>query len=145
MKSKKKKPSRRDKMTPEQRSYCMSQVKSKNTSLEVLFASELKKRKLKFENHARDLPGKPDFVFRRARLAVFVDGDFWHGWHLPKWKNKLSPYWLDKIVGNRKRDQANFRKLRRTGWKVIRLWEHDVKKNLDDSVERIERTLKKLL
>jgi DNA mismatch endonuclease, patch repair protein len=145
--SKKKSPQRRDRMTPKQRSYCMSRVKSKNTSLEMLLATELKKRKLKFQCHAGDLPGKPDFVFKRAKVIVFVDGDFWHGWHFEKWKHKLSPYWLDKISGNRRRDQAHFRKLRRMGWKVLRVWEHgwcNKKNHVTFRTKKIERPPKLL-
>lgn len=133
---------RRDKMTPQQRSYCMSRIKSKNTSLEVVFGEALKSNKIRYESHAIDLPGKPDFVFRQKKLVVFVDGDFWHGWHISKWQHKLSPYWLEKILKNRKRDQANFRKLRASGWKVIRIWEHSVKKDLNGSVKKVKSALR---
>ena len=54
------------------------------------------------------LPGKPDFVFIKARVVVFVDGDFWHGWRYPLWKQKLSDYWQKKIERNRHRDRYNF-------------------------------------
>ncbi|MHB8783727.1 MAG: very short patch repair endonuclease [Desulfobacteria bacterium] len=134
-------PQRRDRMTPSQRSYCMSRVRSRNTSLEVLVAEELRRRKLLFKCHVEELPGCPDIVFQRKRVAVFVDGDFWHGWRYPTWEHKLNPYWRDKIAGNRRRDQKNFRKLRRLGWAVIRLWEHTIKNDLPGSISKIQRSV----
>jgi DNA mismatch endonuclease (patch repair protein) len=80
-------------------------------------------------------------VFTTARVVVFIDGDFWHGWHFPKWYKRLSPYWYEKIARNRRRDQANFRQLRRAGWRVIRIWEHEVKRNVDACVDRIQHGL----
>lgn len=82
-------------------------------------------------------------VFTGARVVVFIDGDFWHGWHFPKWYRRLSPYWCEKIARNRRRDQANFRKLRRSGWLVIRIWEHDVVRNVEGCVDRIQHVLGK--
>ena len=134
-------PQRRDRMTPSQRSYCMSRVRSRNTSLEVLVEEELRRRKLVFKCHVKDLPGRPDFVFTRNHVAVFVDGDFWHGWRYPTWEHKLSPSWREKITGNRRRDQKNFRKLRRMGWVVIRLWEHTIKNDFLASISRIQSSL----
>lgn len=128
-------------MTPSQRSYCMSRVRSRNTSLEVLVAEELRRRKFVFKCHVKDLPGRPDFVFPRNHVAVFVDGDFWHGWHYPTWEHKLGPYWREKIAGNRRRDQKNFRKLRRMGWVVVRLWEHAIKNDFLGSISRIQRSV----
>jgi DNA mismatch endonuclease (patch repair protein) len=89
----------------------------------------------------KELPGCPDFVFQRKRVAVFVDGDFWHGWHYPTWEHKLNPYWRNKIAGNRRRDQYNFRKLRRMGWEVIRLWEHTIKNDFLGSISKIQRAV----
>jgi DNA mismatch endonuclease (patch repair protein) len=84
------------------------------------------------------LPGRPDFVFVRARVAVFVDGDFWHGWRFPLWEHKLSPFWKKKIGDNRVRDLRNFRKLRTAGWVVLRIWEHEIK---DDPARCVDRIL----
>ena len=69
-----------DNLTPTQRSYCMSRVKGKDTSIERLVRSELHKRGFRFRKHVKTLPGKPDIVFPKAKVAVFVDGDFWHGY-----------------------------------------------------------------
>lgn len=131
-----------DNLTPEQRSYAMSRVKGKDTGLERLVRSELHKRGLRFRKHVKDLPGKPDVVFRRAKVAVFIDGDFWHGYRFPAWEHKVSDFWKEKISKNRERDQRNFRKLRRMGWKIIRIWQHEVKNGLDACIDRIIEAVK---
>ena len=89
------------------------------------------------ERHARDLPGRPDFVHRDQRVAVFVDGDFWHGWHFPRWSHKLTPFWAEKIGKNRARDLRNFRRLRRAGWTVVRIWEHQIKRSPEKVASRL--------
>ena len=114
-------------MTPEQRSHAMKRVKLKNGSLEKLVQSELRAMGLRFRRHNRSLPGSPDIIFRKEHVAVFVDGDFWHGWRLPAWERKLSKFWRDKLRANRARDQRNFRRLRSRGWHVLRIWEHQVR------------------
>lgn len=126
-----------DTLSPSQRSYCMSRVKGKDTGLEVLVRSELHKRGYRFRKHVKGLPGKPDIVFVSARVVVFLDGDFWHGYRFPQWEHSLSEFWRDKIGKTRERDQRNFMKLKRMGWKVLRIWEHDVKKDLDGCLQRI--------
>lgn len=130
-----------DHLTPSQRSHAMKSVKLKDGSLEVLVQRELRDRGLKFRRHLRALPGSPDIVFPKQKVAVFVDGDFWHGWRLPAWEHKLSPFWRDKLHANRARDRRNFRKLRTSGWKVIRLWQHDVLRDVAECGRRIHSTL----
>lgn len=126
-----------DNLTPEQRSFCMSRVKGKDTGLEMRVRSALHRRGLRFRKHAKDLPGKPDVVFRKARVAVFVDGDFWHGYRFPSWEDKVSDFWKKKINKNRERDAANHQKLRQMGWTVIRLWQHEVEEDFDACIDRI--------
>jgi len=130
-----------DNLTPEQRSYCMSRVKGKDTGLEVRVRSEIHKRGLRFRKHVKGLPGRPDIVFNKARVAVFVDGDFWHRYRFPSWENKVSDFWKKKISGNRKRDARNHRKLRQMGWTVIRLWQHQVRNDFRGSIQRIINTV----
>ena len=131
-----------DHMTSEQRSRAMKRVKLKNGSLERLVQSELRGAGLRFRRHNRSLPGSPDIVFPAERVAVFVDGDFWHGWRLPAWEHKLSRFWRDKLRANRARDQRNFRRLRTRGWKVIRIWQHElIPKGDSQFLERIRRAL----
>ncbi len=126
-----------DTLTPEQRSYCMSRVRSEDTSLEVLIRSKLRKRGLRFKKNVKELPGKPDIVFHRSKVAVFIDGDFWHGYRFPIWRDKVSDFWQEKIAKNRERDQKNFKKLRKSGWRVIRIWQHQIKQNLELCLNRI--------
>jgi len=124
-------------MTPEQRSRAMKRVKLRSGSLERVVHQELKTLRLKFRRHVRSLPGSPDIVFCQKKVAVFIDGDFWHGWRFPAWESKLSPFWREKISTNRKRDQRNFRKLRSLGWKVVRIWQHQLKQNKEACIHRI--------
>jgi DNA mismatch endonuclease (patch repair protein) len=126
-----------DNLTPAQRSYCMSRIKGKDTDLEVRVRSALHRKGLRFRKHVKELPGKPDIVFTKARVAVFVDGDFWHGYRFPTWENKVSDFWKKKISKNRERDAMNHRKLREIGWMVIRLWQHELKKDFDKSIVKI--------
>lgn len=134
---------RGDIMSPEKRSKLMGRIRGRGTKCELAVAALLRSAGLKFEEHARDLPGRPDFVLREAKVAVFVDGDFWHGWRFPRWRLKLSEHWEAKIAGNMKRDQRNFRRLRRSGWKVVRVWEHQVEAIPHGCIERIVAAARK--
>jgi DNA mismatch endonuclease (patch repair protein) len=124
-------------MSPAKRSSLMSRIRSKNTGPEKAVIAELAALGLSFETHSSDLDGRPDILFRAERLAVFVDGDFWHGWRFPLWRHKLSHRWQEKIAANRARDKRNFRRLRRAEWRVLRIWEHQVEQALPTCVQRI--------
>ncbi len=115
----------------------MSRVKNRDTNLETIIRSELHSRGLRFNKHVKELPGKPDIAFSKAKVAVFIDGDFWHGYRLPAWQHKLSDFWKEKIEKNRRRDQKNFRKLRRMGWRVIRIWQHEIKRDHEACIVKI--------
>ena len=129
-------------LTPDQRSRLMARVRNKDTGIEVAVRRALHAAGLRFRKHARWLPGTPDIVFPRQRVTVFVDGDFWHGWHFPKWRHKLTPHWAQKIDGNRRRDRRNFARLRRQGWLVLRVWEHDVLSDPEGVADRIEKAVR---
>jgi len=126
-----------DNLTPEQRSYCMSRIKGKDTGLEMRVRSELHRRGFRFRKHVKELPGKPDVVFTKAKVAVFIDGDFWHGYRFPAWEHKVSDFWKQKINKNRERDRRNHRKLKEMGWTVLRLWQHDLERDFQECIERI--------
>jgi DNA mismatch endonuclease (patch repair protein) len=132
---------RGDIMSPEKRSEVMSRIKGKNTGPELVIFTLLKQKGINFDTHVKDLPGRPDIVFYQARVAVFLDGSFWHGWRFPLWQHKLSEKWRDKIAATRARDQRNFRKLRQAGWKTLRIWEHQIEHSPEECVERILRAL----
>lgn len=133
-----------DNMTPEQRRQTMSRIRGRDTKVELVVRRELHSRGHRFRVNTEWLTGKPDIVFTKVRLAIFVDGDFWHGWNFTQWSGKLAPYWRDKIGGNKARDRRHMAHLRREGWTVLRIWEHDVKKNLNSCVDRIELKLAEL-
>ena len=126
-----------DNLTPEQRSFCMSRVKSRDTGLERLVRAGLRKQKLRFGIYANRLPGKPDIILPSAKLAVFIDGDFWHGYRFPQWRRRVPRFWKVKIDKNRRRDTKNFAKLRRMGWRVVRVWQHQIERDLNSCIERI--------
>ena len=129
-------------MSPEKRSAVMARIRGKNTGPELALAAALRPTRFRYESHARDLPGRPDFVFRRHRVAVFVDGDFWHGWRFRAWKDKLSEKWEAKIEANRRRDLRNFRRLRAEGWRVLRIWEHEVKADASACASRVVEAIR---
>jgi DNA mismatch endonuclease (patch repair protein) len=131
-----------DNLTPEQRSRTMSLIRSKDTRPELTVRGMLHARGLRFRKHVRRLPGQPDLVFVGARVTVFIDGDYWHGWRFPAWSGKLAPYWRQKIAENRLRDGRTFRRLRREGWLVIRVWEHEVERHPARCVDRIEAAVR---
>ncbi|WP_255407842.1 very short patch repair endonuclease [Collimonas sp. PA-H2] len=124
-------------LTPEQRSRCMSLVKGKNTG------PELKLRKILWAQGLRyrlgyKLPGKPDLVFVSAKIAVFVDGCFWHGCPIHGEQPKTNQrFWSEKINKTKLRDQQVNAQLVELGWSVIRYWEHDIERNIDTCTKNI--------
>ena len=130
-----------DNLTSRQRSYCMSRVRNRDTDLEAAVRSELFRRGWRFRKHVSSLPGTPDIVFSRYALVVFVDGDFWHGYRFSEWGATLSAFWVAKIQKNRRRDRNNFAKLRRLGWRVVRLWQHEIDKDIHACVIKLEKVL----
>ncbi|MBS0222177.1 MAG: very short patch repair endonuclease [Proteobacteria bacterium] len=131
-----------DNLTSAQRSYCMSRVKGKNTQLEMRVRSALHRLGLRYRVHVRELPGRPDIVFARSKVIVFIDGDFWHGYKFPLWKNKMAPFWQKKIGNTRQRDLKNHRRLRTRGWRVIRVWQHELERDFGGAIARIATAVK---
>ncbi len=118
-----------DWLTREQRSRNMASIRSKgNSTTERVFLSILRHAGISGWRRHLNLPGKPDFVFRSQRLAIFLDGCFWHGcprcYRLPQ-DNR--GYWKKKLIGNRRRDRSRSRELQSLGWRVLRIWEHALK------------------
>lgn len=131
-----------DNLTKKQRRKNMQNIRSKNTSIENTLSAELKKLKLKFERNDVSIPGKPDFVFKRKRVLVFADSCFWHvcpyHFNIPKSNKK---YWVSKLRRNKERDKEVNKFLREEGWKVIRIWEHQIKTNPEKAVNKITSVL----
>lgn len=134
-----------DNLTPEQRSFAMSRMRSTDTRPELAIRKLVTARGLRYRKHPRSVPGRPDLAFPRVKVAVFIDGDFFHGWRFPAWRHALSPYWQAKIERNRQRDTCNFRRLRRSGWRVLRIWQHEIKADARGCADRIERAVRERL
>ena len=134
----------KDKLSSERRSVLMSKIHSQDTNFEVAFITALRKKlKTKFKTHERTIKGTPDIVFSKQKVCVFLDSDFWHGWHYPRWKHLLKDdFWRRKIEKNRQRDTQTNRHLRLQGWTVIRIWEHKIKVNVDATITNIKNALK---
>jgi len=131
-----------DDRTPAQRSETMRRVRSTDTSCELALRRELHRRGLRYRLHAKDLPGKPDVVFRRARVAVYVDGAFWHG-HPERCRVPATnrSYWVKKIERNKARDARVNAELTGMGWRVIRLWDFEVKASPARCAARVRRVV----
>ena len=122
----------------------MRSVKSSNTKPELLLRRRLWAIGMRgWRINRTDLPGKPDIVFGPARVAVFVDGAFWHGHPTKYWPGRCGPYWDKKIQRNMLRDREVDQRLAKDGWSVIRAWDFQVEKDLDDVVQRIQTTVAK--
>jgi len=119
----------------------MSKIRSKDTKFEKEFVVALRKSiHKKFQTNVTSIKGKPDIVFPKEKVCVFLDSGFWHGWYYPRWKHLLkNDFWRKKIENNRKRDKKITAYLRRNGWIVLRFWEHSI----DQDTDRIIRTMKK--
>jgi DNA mismatch endonuclease (patch repair protein) len=88
------------------------------------------------------IKGNPDIVFKKLKICVFLDSDFWHGWQYPRWKHLLkNDFWRDKIMNNRKRDRRNTIYLRNKGWNVIRFWEHQITRDKNRLINKIKKIL----
>ena len=132
-----------DVLTKQQRSYCMSRIRGKDTQPELLLRKAISSAGIRGYRLHYNLPGRPDFVFPKGKIAVFVDGCFWH--KCPKCLIEIPAtskgYWRRKIEGNVKRDKVVNAELRKKGWKVLRIWEHEVRKSLNKCYLKIYKEL----
>lgn len=129
-----------DVFTPEQRSYVMSRIRSRDTKIEIMMRHLLVKNKIRFVEHPK-MFGSPDFLVG-SRTLVFCDGDFWHGYRYGSKKKPSKKFWRNKIEGNMRRDRHVARKLRSDGWSVLRMWEHDVEKRPTLCIRKIQRFMR---
>jgi DNA mismatch endonuclease (patch repair protein) len=133
-----------DFITTEERSNLMKKIRSKDTKAEVTLAKELWKRGIRYRKNYGLLPGKPDIAITKYRIAVFVDGEFWHGYNWETKKKRIKAnrdYWIKKIERNMERDQETNTKLEKSGWVVLRFWETEVKKDLEGCVQVVEQAI----
>lgn len=130
----------------------MSAIRSNETRTEVALRKALHARGLRYRKNSAGLVGKPDIIFPSARVAVFVDGDYWHGRRLREdgiealrryYSASQQPYWIAKMQRNVARDDFVTAELRGKGWLVLRYWESNVKKDLERAADRITRVVQK--
>lgn len=134
--------------TSAKRSNLMRRIKSVKTAPEILFQKALYNKGIKFKRNYSKLPGNPDIALIAKKIAIFIDGEFWHGYQWRKKKRKLKAnraYWIPKIERNIARDKQNNKKLKKAGWQVIRLWQHQIIKDLPKCIEKIKKITKKSL
>lgn len=125
----------------------MAAIKSKDTHPEKAVRSALYKKGYRFRLHRRDLPGTPDIVLFRYKTVIFVHGCFWHqhGCRRTSIPKSSQAYWKAKFASNKKHDERNAAELRRDGWKVIAVWECEIRADIDKVARRLDRVLKRRL
>jgi DNA mismatch endonuclease (patch repair protein) len=126
--------------TTKVRSDLMSKIKSQNTKPEQLLGKALWNMGYRYRKNVKNLPGKPDIVFIRFQLAIFIDGEFWHGYNWTNKKEKIKAnrdFWIPKIERNMQRDAENNHSLVEKGFQVIRFWDNEILKNLDNCVSLV--------
>lgn len=133
-----------DRITPEQRSRNMRAVRSKDSEIELRLRRALWAAGLRYRKHYTKVPGKPDIAFVSARLAIFCDSEFWHGYD---WEHRQHDFksnrefWLPKIERNIRRDAEVNRELESLGWRVVRFWGHEIEHDPELCVETVLNAL----
>ena len=135
-----------DVLTKEQRHKNMKNIKGKDTKIEVLLRKALWHKGYRYRKNYKKLEGKPDIVLTKYKIAIFCDGEFFHGKDWEKLKKRLKrgnngEFWIKKIARNMERDDNINKRLQFEGWTVLRFWGDDIKKNTEDCVKTIEETV----
>ena len=133
-----------DKLTPEKRSWNMSRIKGKDTKIEVEVRKYLFSKGYRFRKNDKRYPGKPDIVLPKYHVAICVHGCFWHrheGCKDATTPKTRTEFWIEKFDKNVKNDQIKQEKLRELGWKVIVIWECELKRNFQETMDRVEKEL----
>ena len=131
--------------TKEQISYNMSQVKNKDSQIELMLRKELWARGLRYQKNVSGITGKPDIVFKGKKVVVFCDSEFFHGYDWENRKNDIKSnrdFWISKIERNIQRDKEVIACLENDGWIVLRFWGRDIKKELNKCADCIEKVLR---
>ena len=132
-------------ITTDIRSKTMQRIRHKNTKPEVAFRKALWHLGIRYRIDYNKVTGKPDIAIVNKKIAIFVDGEFWHGYDWERKKDKIKnnrEYWITKIERNIRRDLEVNQALNIMEWKVLRFWEHDVKNNLDECISTVFKYLK---
>ena len=124
----------------------MQNIRAKDTKIEIALRKALWKKGVRYRKNLKSLPGKPDIALTKYKIAIFCDGEFFHGkdWEVLKprlEKSNNSEFWISKISRNRKRDDEVNKRLLFEGWTVIRFWGNDIKKNLDECIRVVEEVV----
>ena len=135
-----------DNLSQEQRHKNMKNIRSHDTKIEVILRRALRNKGYRYRKNYKQLPGKPDIVLTKYRIAIFFDGEFFHGkdWEVLKprlEKSNNSEFWISKISRNRERDDEINKRLLFEGWTVIRFWGDDIKKHAEEYVRVVEETI----
>lgn len=137
-----------DRHTPEQRRKNMQAIKSKDSKIELALRKELWSRGLRYQKNVKSVFGNPDIVFKGKKVAVFCDGEFWHGFDWENRKNQIKSrreYWIPKIERNIQRDKEVTETLENAGWTVLRFWEKEIKEDILLCADIVEEVLKKIV
>jgi len=127
--------------TSKKRSHTMSRIRSKGSKPEMILRRALWAKNVRYRLHEKSLPGKPDIAIKKYKLAIFVDGEFWHGFDWENRRDRIKSnrrFWLPKIERNMQKDERTNRALRSMGYTVFRFWSEDVQKNLPAVLNQIE-------
>jgi len=121
----------------------MKHIKAKDTAIEMILRKALWKKGYRYRKNYKSLPGHPDIVLTKYKIAIFCDGEFFHGKDWEEMKVRLqksnnSEYWIRKIARNMERDEEANKQLRNLGWSVLRFWGKDIKKDLNGCIKTIE-------
>lgn len=131
--------------SPETISYTMSRIRGKDTGIELLLRRELWKRGVRFRHNSKYIYGHPDISFKRYKVVVFCDSEFWHGFHFEEQKNKIhshTDYWIPKIERNIARDEEVNAKLSEEGYYLLRFWGQEIEADPEGCAERVVAALK---
>lgn len=137
----------RKKHIPISRSENMRRIKSKDTSIETMLRKELWRKGYRYRKNCADIYGKPDICFKGKKIAVFCDSEFWHGKNLLEGKyipKTNTDFWVKKIKRNIERDSEVNNFLEKKGWTVLRFWEEDIRTNIFNCVETIEKSFQNI-
>lgn len=133
-----------DDLTPEQRRKNMQAIRSKDTSIEIALRTALWHRGVRYRKNYKQLPGKPDIAITKYRIVVFCDSDYWHGYDCDNRHQRIKSnrdYWIPKIERNMARDKEITAQLQAMGWIVLRFWEWQIKKRLNECVDVVIKTI----
>lgn len=135
-----------DKVSKLQRSKIMRAVRSKDTKIEVAFRKVLWKKGFRYSKNSAKYFGKPDIVLKKYETVIFLDSCFWHGcqkhFRMPATRKE---YWEEKIERNKQRDKKVNQYYKKLGWKIFRIWEHDMQLKLDENIKKVIKTLWKVM